>query len=612
MAGLKRRMLLVCALVLLAGPIQVVLAEANAVEIDVYETVICEQEIVLLGGSTEIVLLTGQATVHVFFEGPEEGTAYDNDSNTLDEVQTEMVELDLRGYSAMLGPVRMRLNTNYRSTGMMEETINNRSGVLDVPPFAKTGSVESFFDVFFEVEIPGQTLYGEGPMRWRGLLREKPAGPLDLYENQADIRLLNAVGVPSGFLWGANRFRPNPLVEIDVYETVICEQQVSTPLGMETVIMTGQVTEHVFFEGAVEGSANDDDGNGREEVHTEMVELDLHGISPVLGLVRMRLNTNYRSMGEMEEITDSNTGILDVPPFAQNGTVESFFDVFFELEMLGQVFYGMDPMHLRGTLTQKPAGPLDIYENLVDIQLMDENGNPTNIYFSAGRYRPNLPVETDVLDTSIGSLVLTTPSGQEYAVGLMGQSEIHVFFEGAVEGAANDDDGDGLDDVLTELVELDLRGFAPELGGEVRMGLDPRTPTHGEMEETADSNMGVLDVPPFAETGMIDSFFDVYFEIEFAGYVMYGDGPMRLRGVFSEKPAAPGDIYKNLQDVALVDANGDPTGFSLGATWYEPIACGDAEHPYPIGDLNKDCEVNFFDIAILALHWLDCTRPQCY
>jgi hypothetical protein len=32
--------------------------------------------------------------------------------------------------------------------------------------------------------------------------------------------------------------------------------------------------------------------------------------------------------------------------------------------------------------------------------------------------------------------------------------------------------------------------------------------------------------------------------------------------------------------------------------------CGDYKHPYPAGDLNEDCRVNFFDFAILAQDWL--------
>ena len=33
--------------------------------------------------------------------------------------------------------------------------------------------------------------------------------------------------------------------------------------------------------------------------------------------------------------------------------------------------------------------------------------------------------------------------------------------------------------------------------------------------------------------------------------------------------------------------------------------CGDANHPYPVGDLNHDCKVNFLDLAIFAMHWLE-------
>ncbi len=33
--------------------------------------------------------------------------------------------------------------------------------------------------------------------------------------------------------------------------------------------------------------------------------------------------------------------------------------------------------------------------------------------------------------------------------------------------------------------------------------------------------------------------------------------------------------------------------------------------PYPVGDLNQDCHVDFRDIAIVADHWLECTAPGC-
>jgi len=42
----------------------------------------------------------------------------------------------------------------------------------------------------------------------------------------------------------------------------------------------------------------------------------------------------------------------------------------------------------------------------------------------------------------------------------------------------------------------------------------------------------------------------------------------------------------------------------------EPL-CGDLLHPYPVGDLNNDCRVDLFDVAILLSHWLECTDPEC-
>jgi len=39
--------------------------------------------------------------------------------------------------------------------------------------------------------------------------------------------------------------------------------------------------------------------------------------------------------------------------------------------------------------------------------------------------------------------------------------------------------------------------------------------------------------------------------------------------------------------------------------------CGDQDHPYPVGDLSKDCRVNLEDFAKLASTWLECTAPEC-
>jgi hypothetical protein len=39
--------------------------------------------------------------------------------------------------------------------------------------------------------------------------------------------------------------------------------------------------------------------------------------------------------------------------------------------------------------------------------------------------------------------------------------------------------------------------------------------------------------------------------------------------------------------------------------------CGDYGYPYPVGDKNHDCIVNFKDLSVIAEHWLECTKFEC-
>jgi hypothetical protein len=43
---------------------------------------------------------------------------------------------------------------------------------------------------------------------------------------------------------------------------------------------------------------------------------------------------------------------------------------------------------------------------------------------------------------------------------------------------------------------------------------------------------------------------------------------------------------------------------------YDKAGCGDLDHPYPAGDINHDCYVNFKDFATLASKWLYCNNPD--
>ncbi|MDH4241495.1 MAG: hypothetical protein OEW48_18200, partial [Phycisphaerae bacterium] len=155
-----------------------------------------------------------------------------------------------------------------------------------------------------------------------------------------------------------------------------------------------------------------------------------------------------------------------------------------------------------------------------------------------------------------------------------------------------------------------LSGVVPKIG-DVHLGLDTRVPTLGQIEEDADDKTGRLDIEPFLSCGTAQSYFYVNFELEIDGIPMYPDRPPRWQTVVKEKPVAPGDAYEYLEGVGLVDSDGVRTNYTLLSVRFVPRTCGDAGHPYPPGDANHDCRVNLLDVAIVGLHWLECTRPEC-
>ncbi len=108
----------------------------------------------------------------------------DKDGDGLDEVNTEMVFMELTG-----GGVTVRESSTRHSDGVIEEQANVTSGVLDFP-------ADSFFDVFFEVEVGGLTLHNETPFRLACKITEVPPYKC-FYEPpiKTPIDLLDANGV---------------------------------------------------------------------------------------------------------------------------------------------------------------------------------------------------------------------------------------------------------------------------------------------------------------------------------------------------------------------------------------------------------------------------------
>ncbi len=151
-------------------------------------------------------------------------------------------------------------------------------------------------------------------------------------------------------------------------------------LGSEIISLSGPMAMDVYFEGPAEGDAQDDDGNGLDEVKTQVVSLDLHGINPVLGPITLKLNPAFDSIGEIEETENLLAGRLDVPPFGPEGSVaDSFFDVFVEIEVAGQKRHSNTPLRFAGTITYKPLGDSDVFwcSSTEPVELFNEAGIST-------------------------------------------------------------------------------------------------------------------------------------------------------------------------------------------------------------------------------------------
>ncbi len=73
-------------------------------------------------------------------------------------------------------------------------------------------------------------------------------------------------------------------------------------------------------------------------------------------------------------------------------------------------------------------------------------------------------------------------------------------------------------------------------------------------------------------------------------------GTRRLTGLGHSNRA---EIYGN---IVVWDRDSGSKYFYISQA---PSCCGDEDHPYPEGDINHDCHVDFRDLALLASHWLE-------
>lgn len=197
----------ILSLLLFSGMSSPAFAGSNAVEIDNFSCTRTEATFTHPDGTAEQIVVHGPTTIMVNFEGPNEGDANDDDNNGRDEVQTEIVQMELVGTSGTFSPYLITQSPN-PSLGQIEEQVNNNPGTLDVDPFAP-GSAESFFDVFFEVDAIGIIWHNEEPLRFNGIMNEKPYAIDDALVSNDVVELFDG-NFASGYFVGPVTHVPNP------------------------------------------------------------------------------------------------------------------------------------------------------------------------------------------------------------------------------------------------------------------------------------------------------------------------------------------------------------------------------------------------------------------
>ena len=163
-------------------------------------------------------------------------------------------------------------------------------------------------------------------------------------------------------------------IERDCFSTSTGEIRIDTPMGPDLITLSWTPDKPTIVEVDL-GSLADTDGDGREQVKTEIVQMELTGMSGPLGPVTVRVpqtehpctpaDRSHCSLGELEETTNNTPGVLDIPPFTATGTADSSFDVFFEMDVpwMGARIHNDPPdaAHMVATITHKPPVPGETY-----------------------------------------------------------------------------------------------------------------------------------------------------------------------------------------------------------------------------------------------------------
>jgi hypothetical protein len=156
----------------------------------------------MLLSTGEAVPMSGTIRVRVFIGY--NGQASDTDGDGLDQVPAELISINLTGNSSA-GPLTVSLRSPalppyQKSTGEVEETVNNRRGKLEIPPYGN-GTATVSFNAYYDLnaEDLGVVLHNEQPMVMQGAITSSPPSPGDGAVSQNSTDLYDSAGYQTGF-----------------------------------------------------------------------------------------------------------------------------------------------------------------------------------------------------------------------------------------------------------------------------------------------------------------------------------------------------------------------------------------------------------------------------
>jgi hypothetical protein len=253
-------------------------------------------------------------------------------------IDTELVQMELRGVDPDCGVVIVRLNPTLRSMGQIVEKQPGTCFLAD-----------SFFDVFVEIELPslGLVLRNCSPARMACMIGSIPPydcsyqltlSGVNLFRPGECANLPNPDVRPTGVIEVAEIVPRQPCDDcpeygpgVDAMNATLSHDVALFGIGGQDKLCTAPLTGAIEVERGVPFTGPD----GLCCVTTRLTKLDLAGDDPVCGPIRIRLCPDRPSRGTICQTTRGACF-----------PAQSCFDVFIEVEVMGMVLKNCRPARM--------------------------------------------------------------------------------------------------------------------------------------------------------------------------------------------------------------------------------------------------------------------------